>query len=50
MASDDLITQVAELAELIVDEVSKADQDWQQIAVWARELAELTASAVPPDE
>jgi hypothetical protein len=37
----DPTTQAAELAERILDEVSRADQDWHSIEHWARALAEL---------
>lgn len=42
---DDIVTRAAELAELIVDAVAHSDQDWPQIATWARQLAALAESA-----
>jgi hypothetical protein len=45
MSGEDLTAEAADLAERILDEVSKADQDWQRIARWARELAELADTA-----
>ncbi len=41
--NEDATADAAELAERILDEVSRADQDWSKIAAWARELAELCA-------
>ncbi|MBX5470423.1 MAG: hypothetical protein IRZ21_11050 [Thermoleophilaceae bacterium] len=41
MNDPDLTADAADLAERIVDEVSRAEQDWAKIAAWARRLAEL---------
>ncbi len=43
-ANEDATAEAAELAERILDQVSRAVQDWSKIAVWARELAELAAN------
>lgn len=45
MTTDDLIAEAAGLAEQILEEVAKADQDWRKIAAWARELAALADRA-----
>lgn len=45
MGNENATAQAAELAELILDEVSKADQDWQRIAAWAGELVEVARKA-----
>jgi hypothetical protein len=42
-SAHDATAQAAELAERILDEVSRADQDWRSIEHWARELAELAS-------
>jgi hypothetical protein len=39
--NEDATAEAAELTELILDEVSRADQDWARIAALARDLAEL---------
>ncbi|HWY18688.1 MAG TPA: hypothetical protein VNY27_08260 [Solirubrobacteraceae bacterium] len=44
-----MIVRAADLAELIVDEISQSDQDWSAIELHARELLELLArQAAPP--
>ena len=48
MTEDERIVRVADLAEDIVEEVSTPDQDWAQIAVWARELVKVAESAPAP--
>lgn len=48
MASEDPTTRAADLAELILDEVSSVDQNWRVVARCARELAELADRAAPP--
>jgi hypothetical protein len=41
--------RAADLAELIVDEISQSDQDWSAIELHARKLLELLArQAAPP--
>jgi hypothetical protein len=47
---DDPTPEAAELAERILDEVSRADQNWCNIAVLARELAVLADAAASPGE
>lgn len=49
-SNGDPINHAAELAELILDEVSSSDQDWRAIERWAGELAELArrVAAGPP--
>jgi hypothetical protein len=37
------ITRVADLAEWVVDEISRSDKDWAQIELYVRELSELLA-------
>jgi hypothetical protein len=50
MGDLDLTAEAAELAEQILDEVSSADHDWERVAAWARQLAELaTTAASSPD-
>ena len=46
MNSADATIRAADLAEHLVDEVSKADQNWCTIGQCARELAELAAQVV----
>ncbi len=43
MSNEDTTTRAAELAELILDEVSDADQNWRTIEWCAQELSELAA-------
>jgi hypothetical protein len=44
LTSDEQTTDLAaDLAELIVDEVSEADQDWRAIELHAREFVALVA-------
>lgn len=45
MHHQDPTTQAAELAEQIVDEVSRAEHDWALVARWAYELFEIAARA-----
>ena len=45
MTGDDLTSGAAELAERILDEVSRPNQDWCTVAVLARELASLADAA-----
>jgi hypothetical protein len=42
-SAQDATAQAAELAERILDEVSRADQDWRSIEHWARALAEVAS-------
>jgi hypothetical protein len=44
---DEPTSGAAELAERILDEVSRPDQNWCNIAALARELAALADSAAP---
>jgi hypothetical protein len=44
-SNEEATVRAAELAEQILDEVSKADQGWRTIERCARELAELAAQA-----
>jgi DNA-binding transcriptional ArsR family regulator len=41
MRDAELTTEAAGLAERILDEISKLHHDWQEILIWAHELAEL---------
>jgi DNA-binding transcriptional ArsR family regulator len=41
MRDAELTTEAAKLAERILDEISRLNHDWEDIAVWAHELAEL---------
>jgi len=45
MSSKEFTAEAADLAERILDEVSKRDQDWPSIAGWARELTHLAETA-----
>ena len=45
MSADERISGAAELAERILDEVSRPNQNWSNIAVLARELAALAEAA-----
>ncbi len=45
MSPEDPTSRAADLAELILEQVSSAEQDWHLVAVLARELAELAAYA-----
>jgi hypothetical protein len=45
-SNEDATAHAAELAEQILDEVSKSDQSWRTIERCARELAELATQAV----
>jgi hypothetical protein len=47
---DDPTPEAAQLAERILDEVSRPDQNWCNIAVLARELAVLADEAASPGE
>ena len=44
-AEDEIAVRAAELAELIVDEISQAEQDWGALERRARELVAVLASA-----
>ena len=46
MSDEDATARAAELAELILDEVSEADQNWRTIEWCAQELSELAAQVV----
>jgi hypothetical protein len=46
MSNEDATARAAELAELILDEVSDADQSWRTIEWCAQELSELAAQAL----
>jgi hypothetical protein len=46
MSNEDATARAAELAELILDEVSEADQNWRTIEWCAQELSELAAQVV----
>jgi hypothetical protein len=46
MSNEDLTARAAELGELILDEVSEADQNWHTIEWCAQELAELAAQVI----
>jgi hypothetical protein len=48
MLDEETAARAAELTERILDEVSAAVQDWRLVERWARELAELAASAARP--
>jgi len=52
MSGEEITAQAADLAERILDEVSKLEQDWSSVARWSRELADLaeTAAAGSPGE
>ena len=45
MTGDELISAAAELAERILDDVSRPNQNWGKIAALARELAQLADAA-----
>ena len=47
MTSDDITHGAAQLAERILDEVSRPDQNWGEVALLARELASLADVAAP---
>ena len=46
MSNEDATARAAELAELILDEVSEADQNWPTIEWCAQALAELAAQVI----
>jgi hypothetical protein len=46
MSNEDATVRAAELAELILDEVSEADQNWLTIEWCAQALAELAAQVI----
>jgi hypothetical protein len=46
MSDGDATARAAELAELIVDEVSEFDQNWHTIEWCAQELSELAAQVL----
>jgi hypothetical protein len=46
MSNEDLTARAAELGELILDEVSDADQNWHTIEWCAQELSELAAQMI----
>jgi hypothetical protein len=46
MSNADVTTRAAELAELLLEEVSEADQNWHTIEWCAEELAELAAQVL----
>jgi hypothetical protein len=43
VTADDPTSQAADLAERLVDEVARADQDWELIRALAVQLARLAA-------
>jgi hypothetical protein len=45
MSGDAATDRAVELAERILDEVSRLDQDWRTIALWARELTAVADAA-----
>lgn len=45
MTGDELVSAAAELAERILDDVSRPNQNWSEIAAVARELAALAEAA-----
>jgi hypothetical protein len=47
VSADDASPGAAELAERILDEVTRPNQNWCNIAVLARELAALADAAAP---
>jgi hypothetical protein len=47
MTGDELTSEAAELAERILEEVSRPVQNWWNIAALARELAALADSVAP---
>jgi hypothetical protein len=49
MSGDAATGRAVELAERILDEVSRLDQDWRTIASWARELAAVADAAASTD-
>ena len=46
MSNEDATARAAELAELILDEVSEADQNWPTIEWCAQALTELAAQVI----
>ena len=48
MTDDELTTGAAQLAERILDEVSRPGQNWCRVAALARELAALADAATGP--
>jgi hypothetical protein len=48
MNDEELTAQAADLAEQILDEISRAGHDWALIAALARQLAELVAVGPAP--
>jgi hypothetical protein len=46
MSDANVTTRAAELAELLLEEVSEADQNWHTIGWCAEELAELAAQVL----
>jgi hypothetical protein len=46
MGNEDATARAAELAELILDEVSEAEQNWPTIEWCAQALAELAAQVI----
>jgi len=46
MSNEDVTARAAELGELILDEVSEAEQNWHTIEWCAQELAELAAQVI----
>lgn len=46
MSHANVTTRAAELAELLLEEVSEADQNWHTIEWCARELVELAAQVL----
>ena len=49
MTGDELVSAAAELAERILDDVSRPNQNWGEIAAVARELAKLAEAAAHGD-
>lgn len=45
MAADDVTAQAVELAERVLDEVSRPTPNWSELAGWARALAALADAA-----
>jgi hypothetical protein len=48
VTDDELTTGAAQLAERILDEVSKPGQNWCRVAALARELAALADAGAAP--
>lgn len=48
MHDEPVITRATALAERILEEVSRADQDWRLVAAWTHELGELARGLTDP--